>query len=163
VAAVRREVFAIDKSLPISNVTTMETLVDDTLSGSRFNGVAMSALASCALLLAAIGIYAVLSYVVTQRRTEIGLRMAMGATPAEVARLIGRDGLGAVLTGAAVGIGTALWLRNALAKMLFGITGADPAAYGFAVAALTLVAVAACVVPAWRAASTDPAKALQSR
>lgn len=163
VAAVRHEIFAIDRNQPISNVTTMETLVDSTLSGSRFNGVAMSALASCALLLAAIGIYAVLSYVVTQRRTEIGLRMAMGATPGEVARLVGRDALGSVLGGALAGLVAAAWLRNALAKLLFGVEGIDPMAYGFAAAALVVVAAAACVVPALRAASTDPARALQSR
>lgn len=163
VAAVRHEIFAIDRNQPISNVTSMETLVSSTLSGSRFNGVAMSALASCALLLAAIGIYAVLSYVVTQRRTEIGLRMAMGATPAEVARLVGKDALGAVLGGALAGLAGAAWLRNALAKLLFGVEGIDPIAYGFAALSLVIVAAAACVVPALRAAATDPARALQSR
>lgn len=161
--AVRREIRAIDPNQPISNLTTMEALVDSTLSGSRFNGMAMSALATCALLLAAFGIYAVLSYVVTQRRQEIGVRMALGATPAEVARLIGREALGAMLCGTLAGLAAAAYLRDLLAKLVFGIAGIDPVAYAIAALALAVLAIAASVVPSWRAAATDPSRALQAR
>lgn len=161
--AVRRIVFDIDKNQPISEVTTMEALIDRTLSGSRFNGAIISALALCALLLAAFGIYAVLSYAVTRRRTEIGLRMAMGATPADIARLAGRDTAGWALLGAIGGFAAAVCLRSLLAKLLFGIAGVDLAAYAFAALALVLVALAASIVPACRAAAIDPARALQSR
>ena len=159
-SAVRSEVFAIDKNQPISEVTTMEALVDRTLSGSRFNGVIVSVLAFCALLLAAVGIYAVLSYAVTQRRPEIGVRMAMGATPADVARQIGRELAGSALLGAISGLVAAVWLRGFLAKLVFGVSDIDPVAYVFATITLALVTIAASIVPAWRAARTDPARAL---
>jgi len=141
----------------------MEALVDRMLSGSRFNGVMASALAFCALLLAAFGIYAVLSYAVTRRRMEIGLRMAMGATPIEIARLVGRDTCGWALLGAVGGFAAAVCLRDLLANLLYGIAGVDPAAYAFAALALVLAALAASIVPACHAAATDPARALQSR
>ena len=162
-AAVRREIFAIDKNQPISELTTMQDLVDRTLSGARFNGIIVSALAFCALLLGAVGIYAVLSYAVTQRRTEIGVRMAMGATPAGIARMVGKEMSRSALFGALAGLAAALWLRGLLASLLFGIGPIDLAAYAFAALALALVAIAASVVPAWRAASIDPARALESR
>jgi len=161
--AVRRAVFDIDKNQPISEVTTMDALVDRTLSGSRFNGVIVSTLASCALLLAAFGIYAALSYAVTQRRAEICVRMAVGASPADIVRLIGRDTAGWALLGAGTGFAAATWLRSLLARLLFGITGPDPAAYAFAIVTLLLACAAASVVPAYRVAATDPARALQSR
>ena len=132
-------------------------------AGSRFNGVVIAALAWCALLLTALGIYAVLSCVVTERRMEIGLRMAMGATPARVARLFVTDALGATLCGALAGFAAAAWLRDMLSKLLFGIEGIDLAAYSFAALALTVVAIAASIVPSWRVAATDPARALQAR
>ncbi|MFN7996536.1 MAG: ABC transporter permease [Bryobacteraceae bacterium] len=161
--AVRREIFAIDKNQPISELTTMEDLVNRTLSSSRFNGVVMSSLALCALVLAAVGIYSVLSYLVTQRRAEIGLRMAMGATPAGIARFVGGYSLGPVLSGALAGLLVASWLRSLFSKLLFGVGSIDPAAYVSAAIALAVVTVTATVVPALRASATDPARALQVR
>ena len=163
ISAVRREVFALDRNQPINNVTTMESLVDSALSRPRFNGAAMTALAGCALLLAAMGIYSVLSYAVTRRRTEIGIRMAIGATPAEIVRLTLRDGVLPVLAGSAVGLVAAAWLKNLAAALLFGAGGVDYAVLGAAAGVLMVTAVAACVAPALRAARTDPARALQSQ
>ncbi|HLJ45123.1 MAG TPA: ABC transporter permease [Bryobacteraceae bacterium] len=162
-SAVRREVFAVDKDQPISELTTMEALVDRTLSGSRFNGVIISALAACALLLAAVGIYAVLSYAVTQRRAEIGLRMAVGATPAHIVRLVAKELSGSALLGLIAGLAASLWLRGLLTKLVFGVGTIDPVAYAFAACVLAAIALAASVLPAWRAASIDPVQALQSQ
>jgi predicted permease len=163
VAAVRREVMAIDRNQPISSVATMEALVGSALSGSRFNGVVMAVVAGCALLLAAIGIYAVLSYTVTQRRAEIGVRMAMGASPRSVAVLVTREGMAPVLCGMVIGLVLAVWVRGLLKVLLFGIAGLDVMAYGGAAALLALVAAAACAAPAWHAASIDPARTLAAR
>ncbi|HEV8146836.1 MAG TPA: ABC transporter permease [Bryobacteraceae bacterium] len=163
VAAVRREVFAIDKNQPISNVTTMDALVDAALARSRFNGAVLALLAGCALLLAAIGIYAVLSYSVIQRTPEIGIRMALGATPAEIARLVTSSGLRLVLVGAAVGLIAAAMVSRLLSGLLYGVTALDPRAYVLAAVVLIAVAVIACLSPALRSASIDPAEALGSR
>ena len=163
VAAIRQTVFAIDKDQAISSVTTMDALVENALAGSKFNGLVMAALSGCALLLAAIGIYAVLSYVVMQRRTEIGLRMAMGASPMAVARHFTRDGVGPVVVGMALGLGASVWARAFLKSLLFGIGSFDAAAYISAGVILVVVALLACAGPAWRAASVDPARALESR
>ena len=161
--AIRREVFSIDKNQPISEVSTMATLVNSALSGSRFNGIVLAALAGCALVLAAIGIYSVLSYAVTQRHGEIGIRMALGASPSRVATLITRDGVGPVLTGMAGGIAGAALVRHLLTSLLFGIDGLEWTAYVGAGMLLVVVALVACVGPAWRAAGIDPADALRSK
>jgi putative ABC transport system permease protein len=160
--AVRREVFGADRNQPISNVTTMEALVDRALARSKFNGVAMAALASCALLLAAIGIYGVLSYAVTQRSGEIAVRVSLGATPARIAKMVAGDGVRPVLAGLAVGLAVAFGLRRLLGALLYGVEDADAWAFGGAALVLAAVAALACVEPAARAARTDPARALRS-
>ncbi len=162
-SAVRREVFVIDKEQPVSELTTMDELVDRTLAGSRFNGVIISALSICAMLLAAVGIYAVLSYAVTQRRAEIGVRMAVGATPADVVRLVGTELSRSALLGALAGLAASVLLRGVLAKLVFGVGSIDPTAYVFAAFVLLAVAIAASILPAWRAASIDPVRALHSQ
>ena len=159
---VRRAVFEIEKELPISNVTTMDALVDGALARSRFNGMALAALAGCALLLAAIGIYGVLLYTVVQRMPEIAVRMAVGATPVQVARQITAEGARLVLAGASAGLIGALLLRNLLATLLFGVTGFDPVTYAVSAALLFTIAVLACAGPSWRASRVDPAAALRT-
>jgi putative ABC transport system permease protein len=163
VAALRREVFAIDKDQPISNVTTMDALVDAALARSRFNGAVLALLAGCAVLLAAIGIYAVLSYSVIQRTPEIGIRMALGATPSKVARLVTASGLRLVLVGVALGLLAAAMVGRLLSGLLYGVTALDLRAYALAAGVLMAVASIACLAPALRSASIDPAKALESR
>src|SRR5262249_39397915 len=121
-----------------------------------------AALASCAMLLAAIGIYGVLSYAVARRRAEIGVRMAMGATPSEVAWLITAEGVGLVILGSVIGLAAAVALRGGVTTLLFGVSALDPLSYAGAALLLFAIAVAACAGPALRAASTDPVCALRS-
>jgi putative ABC transport system permease protein len=161
-AAVQREVFAADPNQPVSNLTTMDVLVSRALAKSKFNGAAMAALAGCALLLAAIGIYGVLSYAVTQRSGEIAVRVSLGATPGRIARMVAGDGVWPAVAGLAVGLVVAVWLRRVLATLLFGVEGLDLWAFGGAAVVLAAVAAVACVEPAARAALIDPARALRA-
>ena len=160
IAAVRREVFAVDPNQPISNVTTMEALVDRALSRSRFISTVLSVLAACALALAAIGIYGVLSYTVAQRTGEIGVRMAIGATPASILRLVTGSALRVTAAGAVAGLALAAALARTVSSLLFGIQVWDPFAWTAASGILFLAAAVACVVPAVRASAVDPARAL---
>ena len=162
VQAVRRAVFAADKSQPISNVNTMDTLVGQALARPRFNFLAIAALALCALLLAAAGIYSVLSYTVVQRTPELAIRSALGATRKDVAWLITGAGVRLVAVGLVAGLVAAGMLSRVVEALLFGIGVLDPAAYAWAAILLLAVAVAACAVPALRATSVDPARALRS-
>ena len=123
---------------------------------------AMATLGACALLLAAIGIYSVLSYVVTERRAEIGVRMAVGASPSEVARLILSDGLRPVLVGLAAGLLIAAGVRDVLAAVVFGLADFDSTAYAAAALCLVTAAAAACLLPTLRTAREDPARVLRS-
>ncbi|MBC7788827.1 MAG: ABC transporter permease, partial [Anaerolineae bacterium] len=161
-AAVRREVLAIDKNQPISNVTTMAALVDRAIARSRFVGVVLTALAASALLLAAIGIYGVLSYTVVQRTKEIGIRMAVGATSSKIIWLVMAGGLRVVALGTIAGGAAAALLTRFISSLLFGITAADPIAWLTAACALLLAATVACMLPALRATVVDPVRALQS-
>jgi putative ABC transport system permease protein len=160
--AVRREVLAADPNQPVSNLTTMDTLVSRALAKSKFNGAAMAALAGCALLLAAIGIYGVLSYAVTQRSGEIAVRVSLGATPGRIARMVAGDGVRPAVTGLAAGLVVAAALKRVMATLLFGVDGLDVWAYAGAAVVLALVAAVAVVEPAARAARIDPARALRS-
>jgi putative ABC transport system permease protein len=158
--AVRRKVLAIDPQQPISNVTTMERLVDRAISGSRFVAMVLTLLSACALGLAAIGIYGVLSYAVALRTWEIGIRIALGSTPGQVLGLIAASGMRTAMYGAAAGIAAAIALVRVLSSLVYGVGLSDPAAWASAVCALFAAAMAACVVPARRAAKVDPARVL---
>jgi predicted permease len=160
VQAVRREVFAIDPNQPISNVTTVSKLVDRAIARSRFTATVLAGLAFCAVALAAIGIYGVLSYAVVQRTTEIGVRMALGATRAEILRLVGASGMRIAISGAAAGLAAAFVLIRFLRSQIYGIGAFDGLAWLAASGALLAVAAAACLLPAWRAAAIEPARAL---
>jgi putative ABC transport system permease protein len=162
IAAVRHEVFAVDPNLPISNVTMMSALVDRALSRSRFISTVLSVLAACALSLAAIGVYGVLSYTVAQRTGEIGVRMAVGATPGAIVRLVTAGGLRVAAAGGFAGLLASAALARTVASLLFGIEVWDPVAWITAFAVLSGTAVLACVLPAARAAAIDPARALAS-
>ncbi len=116
--------------------------------------------AAVALLLSSIGIYGVLSYLVTQRTKEIGIRLALGGTPADIVSLVVREGLVVVGIGFAVGIGGALALRRVLEAQLYGIRGTDPLVYAVVVVVLGAIGTLACVLPGWRAARVNPAVAL---
>jgi predicted permease len=159
--AVRRAICAVDAAIPVPDVATMEARLDDALSQERLVAAFASGLGALALALGALGIYGVLSFSVTRRRREIGVRMALGARPAEVAGMVVRQS--AVLTGGGLAIGAvaAALLARTAESLLYGVKPLDPVAFGAALALLAAVALAAALVPAWRAARVDPASTLR--
>ncbi|HYP14064.1 MAG TPA: ABC transporter permease [Bryobacteraceae bacterium] len=162
IPAIRRTVLDIDKNQPVSNVTTMEALVDRALSRSRFNGTVMSVLAACALALAVIGIYGVLSYTITTRTAEIGIRMAVGATPRKITGMVMVEmGLVAIV-GSLAGLVGSLAASRGAASLLYQIRPTDPLVYIGSSLALVVAVILACIVPALRAATVDPIHALRS-
>jgi len=160
-AAARREVLAIDKDQPVSDVRTMESWLDESVARTRFGTLLLVAFAGLALTLAAVGIYGVMSYSVAQRQSEIGVRMALGAQARDVLGLVIRQGLGLVLVGVALGLLGALALTRVMSSLLYGVSATDPLT--FAAIALVILGVAwvACYIPARRAARVDPLTALR--
>ncbi|HJX28222.1 MAG TPA: FtsX-like permease family protein, partial [Thermoanaerobaculia bacterium] len=162
---VREVVAAIDPDLPIDRVRTMEVVVSEALSGSRFQTVLLGIFAGVALLLAAIGVYGVISYSVAQRTHEIGIRMALGARRQEVLRLVVRQGMTLVLIGVAVGLVFALalswWLAERVATYLYGGQAIDPLTLVVVPLMLLAVALVANWLPARRATLVDPLVALR--
>ncbi len=161
-AAVRREVFAIDPNQPISQVTTMDRLVDRALARSRFTGFVLTALAFCALALSSLGIYSVLAWNVARRTPEIGVRMAIGATPAAILRMVAANTFRFVGVGLAAGLVGAVALTRAVQSLLYGVTPWNAGAWLGAALVMGLVAALACAGPALRAARVDPARALST-
>jgi ABC-type antimicrobial peptide transport system permease subunit len=140
----------------------LQELVDKAASPRRFVVVLLVGFAAFALILASLGIYAVISYSVTQRQLEIGIRMALGASPATVRRLVLRDTLRLAVLGVALGIVGALVLARLVASLLFGVTPTDPLTFAAVVAVLTSVAALAGYLPAARAARIEPMSALRT-
>ncbi len=160
-AAVRGQVWAGDKDLPISNIQTMERLMAKSVAPRRFNLLLLGLFALVGLALAGVGLYGVMSYTITQRTREIGVRMAMGAQRADVLRLVIREGMKLALIGALLGLGGALALTRLLKTLLFGVSATDPLTFIVIAALLIIVALLACWIPARRAASVDPLVSLR--
>jgi len=160
--AVRSEVYAVDSSLPVSNVNTLDAILAKSISQQRFYMLLLTIFASVALALAAIGIFGVLSYAVSQRTREIGIRMALGAQGSTVVRLVVRQALLLVGCGVAAGLAFGLLLSQTMANMLFAIAPTDPATYATVSAVLAAVSLFASYVPARRATRVDPIVALRS-
>jgi putative ABC transport system permease protein len=160
-AGVRQEIRAVDAGVPVDRIGTMADGLAESVSLPRFRSLLMAAFAITALLLAAIGIYGVVSYSVAQRRQEIGVRMALGATPSGVLAGVMRRGSRPVLLGVALGLAGAVGLARLLDTMLFGVTPFDALTFVGAALVLTAVALAASVMPALRAARTDPVSVLR--
>jgi putative ABC transport system permease protein len=152
---------SLDPDLPVTGVKTMDQVVDEGLAGNRFAAVLMGTFASMALLLAAVGIYGVMSFAVAQRTHEIGLRMALGAPRSHVLGLMLLMGGRLVLVGLGVGIAASLAATRLLRSQLFGVEATDPLAYAAVVVLLGAVTLLACYVPARRAAGVDPMVALR--
>jgi putative ABC transport system permease protein len=158
---VRQQVWAVDKEQPVAGVMPLEDLVDDNLSARRMQASLLSGFAGLALLLVTLGIYAVLSFAVTQRTQEIGVRVAMGAQPRDVLRMIFSQGFKLFMIGAAIGLAAAFALSSALVHLLFGVSAYDPASFASVTMLLAAVALLACYVPARRATRVDPLIALR--
>ena len=161
-AGIRTALRPLDPNLPVREFVTLQDLVDRAVSPRRFLVLLLAGFAGFALILASLGIYAVISYSVSQRVQEIGIRMALGASAREVQRSFLLRTLGLTAVGLAVGLAASRVLANALASLLFGVTSGDPVTYADVVVLLIAVAAAAGSIPAWRASRIDPMVALRS-
>jgi len=159
--SLRAQVWAGDHNLAIANLGTMKELVSASIIPQRFILLLLGCFAALALLLAAVGIYGVMSYAVTQRTHEIGIRMALGARMADVLKLIVRNGIALTLIGVAIGLTLAFALTRLMTSLLFGVTPTDAMTFAMVSAVLVLVALVACYIPARRATKVDPLVALR--
>ena len=159
---VRDAIRALDPNLPIADVRTMEEVVSATLSTPRFTGVLLGMFALLAVVLSAIGIYGVLSYLVSRRTREIGIRVAMGAGRGQVLRMVLGSGLSLSLTGAGIGLVLAVGVGRLMRSVLHDVAPNDPATFLFVAVALPAIALLASAVPAWRATRVDPIVALKT-
>jgi putative ABC transport system permease protein len=161
VSAARAELRKIDPELPMASVATMDQLLADSLSRSRFTMLLLGIFAAVALLLAAVGIYGLIAYSVTQRTQELGIRIALGAQRRDVLRLVLTQGTRLTLLGVAIGVFAALVLSRLLATLLFGVSATDPLTFAGVAGLLAFVALLACFIPARRATRVDPIVALR--
>jgi len=159
--ALRDQVRELDPNLPVYNVKTLEQVIDEDLFGARMTAGLSAAFGTLAALLAAMGIYGVLAYLVVQRTREIGIRMALGAETAHVRFLIVKEVGTMVLLGVAVGLPLAYGLARLSESLLFGVHASDPTVYALGLALIALIALAACYIPARRATRVDPLVALR--
>ncbi len=160
--AIAREVHALDSNLAPYEVITMQEQLDRSTSAQMVAVTLVGILGTLALVLAAIGLYGVMSYAVSQSTRELGLRMALGAGASNLLRLVLSRGLALTGAGVLLGAATALLLTRLLGNLLYKVSPRDPVAFGCAFAVMALVSVAACLLPAWRAARTDPMRALRT-
>jgi putative ABC transport system permease protein len=159
--ALRRLVRDADRSVPISDVRTMETVVADSVQKARFTTLLVAAFALAAMLLGAVGIYGVMSYLVAQRAREMGIRMALGASAREVMSLVVVRAAKLAAVGAAVGVVAAFMATSTLSSLLFGVGARDPITFAMVPMLFLVVAIAASAAPAWRATRVDPVRALR--
>jgi putative ABC transport system permease protein len=161
VAAVRGQVSEMDKDLAVSRIATMDEMVSRSVAQPRFVLLLLGIFATLALVLASVGIYGVMSYSVTQRTHEIGIRVALGASSRDVVSLVVRQGLVLAVAGVGIGIGAAVGLTRVMEGLLFGVSATDPMTYIVISAVLGMVAVMASLIPARRASKVDPMIALR--
>jgi len=160
-AAIRNEVAAIDRYQPLTSVKTMTQVIGATTAPRRFNALLLGVFAAIALLLATLGIYSVISYSITLRTQEIGIRMALGARRRAILLMVLRKGITLTLIGAAIGLAGALALTRWMSSMLFGISTSDPITYAVVLLLALGAALLACSIPARRATRVDPLVALR--
>jgi predicted permease len=160
-AAIRREMLSLEPTLPVTQIRSMDQVVGRSISQQRFNMLLVGTFAGLGLLLAAIGVYGVVSYTVSQRTNEIGIRMALGASVGDVFKLIITQGITPALIGIVIGTGGALALTRLMDTMLFGVSATDPLTFGSVAVLLVAAALVACILPARRAMRVDPMIALR--
>jgi len=158
---VREAIRSVDPDQPISNVATMEEVLGREASQRRLGMILLSAFAVLALLLASLGIYGVLAYFVAQHRNEIGVRLALGASPARILLLVLQKGMKLTLLGVAIGLAASFALTRLMTSLLFGVKAVDPLTFAAVPVLLAVVALLACWIPARRAARVDPMVALR--
>ena len=161
-AAVHSEIQEVDRDAPASNIRTMEQYLSASISPRRFNLWLLTVFAGAALVLAASGLYGVISYGVAQRRHEIGIRVALGAQAADVLKLVVGQGMGLAIIGVALGLVAAFALTRVMNSLLYSVSATDPSTFIVIASLLTLVALLACYIPARRATKVDPVAALRS-
>jgi putative ABC transport system permease protein len=157
----RRELAALDPAQPISDVASMDERAASSVAQFKLNSIIVTLFAAVALVLASVGIFAVISYAVAQRTREIGIRMALGAARLDVLRLIVRDGMTPAAVGVVIGAAGAFGATRLMRSLLYGVSATDPIVFGLVATMLVLVAVGACYLPARRAARVDPNVALR--
>jgi putative ABC transport system permease protein len=161
IPAVRAQVAAMDKNLPLYGVETLDEMVSGIVAPQKFNALLLGAFAGLAVLLAAVGIYGVMAYTVGQRTHEIGIRMALGAAPGDVQRMVLAQGMKLALAGIVLGLAASYSLTHVLRTLLFGVTTTDSATFVGVTIILFAVALTACWIPARRATRVDPIVALR--
>jgi len=157
----RTAIWSLDRDLPIPRIETMKQILSENVAQRRLNMLLLGLFAMVALILAAVGIYGVMSYAVTQRTHEIGIRVALGAQTRDVLRLVVAHGMKLALAGVAIGLVTTFILTRLMASMLFGVSATDPITFAAIAGLLAGVALVACWIPAWRASKLDPMIALR--
>ena len=159
---VQKQIAALDPQLPVSDVLTLQQVIGDSIGNASFSATLVLAFAALSLLLASVGLYGVLSYLMTQRMTEIGIRIALGAQREEVLRLALVDGLRPAFFGLVFGLAASAAAVRLIQSMLYNTEPLDPAVFAAVAGTLLAVAVIACLVPAWRASRLDPVQALRT-
>jgi putative ABC transport system permease protein len=161
VASVRSQVWAVDKDQPVSNIKTMEQIFSESVAQPSLYALLLSLFAGVALILAGVGIYGVMAYSVTQRTNEIGIRLALGARPGNILKLIIGQGMFVAVIGLVIGLVVAFIVTRLMTSLLYGVSASDPLTFGIVTLILASVAFLACYIPARRAAGVDPMVALR--
>jgi putative ABC transport system permease protein len=161
VGAVRQAIREVDPDQPVSNIATMADVLGEEASQRRMGMIMLVAFAGLALLLASLGIYGVLAYFVSQHTNEIGVRLALGATPRNILFLVLKKGMGLTLVGVAIGVVASFALTRLMSSLLFGVKASDPLTFVAVPVLLAAVALLACAIPARRATKVDPMVALR--
>jgi predicted permease len=161
IAAVRQAIWSVDRDQPISNIRMMNEILAEEMTERRVEMSLLAAFAALGLLMAALGVYGVLSYIVTQHTPELGIRVALGAQPADVLRLVLRQGMRLAVAGIGLGVVAALLVTRLIKTLLFDVSANDPATFAGVALLLALIAMLACWIPAQRAAKVDPLIALR--
>src|SRR2546430_1279265 len=159
--SVRNAIWAVDKDQPVADIDTMDHIVSEAIARQRFSMLLLGIFAALALLLAAVGIYGVMSYSVAQRTHEIGIRMALGAQRSDVLKMTIKQGLKLVTFGLVIGLGSAFILTRVMASLLFGVSATDPLTFVTISLMLMGVALLASYIPALRATKVEPIIALR--